>query len=418
MLAPQPATRNSLSASAGICAFIAAECFVFYQLMVQTSYAPVNDIIAREIGMSLMQSGLVSASFLVTYGLMQIPSGLLIDRFGPRWVLSIGVLLSSVSVLLFAYSNSMSELLIARACFGCASAGAFAGMGVIARRSFSPAIFALAIGVGDSALGLGGAIGEIGTQSLEHAVGWRMTYVWAAIAGVPIALACCFFLRHPIFGASQRTASTGGALSLMQQFRILRNCRAVWIAAIIYGGTCGTLLAFGGFWNIPLQEAWGWSKDDAVLLNTMFFVGVAVGAPLAGWLGEKFGARRLLIIGLGISGFAYLFDLIVPVDWPLWCDAFNLFLIGFGLGSSILAFAIATDAVPASIAGLAIAIVNFAGIACGAVFQLLPALIVSRMAELDLRTLQLSHSVFVVGMLGSIIASFALSKETVRRDAA
>jgi len=192
------------------------------------------------------------------------------------------------------------------------------------------------------------------------------------------------------------------------------------LAALIYGGTCGMVMGFGGFWNIPLQEAWGWTPRQSVILNSVFFIGTAIGAPIFGMLSARLGAKILLIVGLVISILSYMFDLMFPPqwimtnvdDWPLWVDCVNMFIIGLGLGTSILAFPIATRVVAPQMVGLTISIVNFSGIFFAAILQVVPGVIIQGFHDTTLIALQVGHSVFVLGILMAIAATLCLPSHT------
>ena len=407
----------------GMIAFIFAELFVLYQLTAQTSYAPLHPLIAKEIGLTLLQSGVVSASFLISYGLFQIPGGLLLDRLGLRVLFPIGVVCSALSIYFFSRSTTMLELIVCRACLGCACSFSFAGLGVIAQRVFSPAGFAIAIGLGDSALGIGGAIGEFGVDILGEQMGWRLTMLVTALIGVPLAIGCAWSLRGQFFGpirATNISNTNSENLTITRQIQSVLKKREVILAALIYGGTCGMVMGFGGFWNIPLQEAWGWTPRQSVILNSVFFIGTAIGAPIFGMLSERLGAKILLIVGLVISILSYMFDLMFPPqwimtnveDWPLWVDCVTMFIIGFGLGTSILAFPIATRVVAPQMVGLTISIVNFSGIFFAAILQVVPGVIIQGFHDTTLIALQVGHSVFVLGILMAIAATLCLPSHT------
>jgi len=408
---------------AGVIAFVFAELFVLYQLTAQTAYAPLHPMISKEIGLTLLQSGVVSASFLITYGLFQIPGGLLLDRLGLRVLFPIGVLCSALSIYLFSRSTTMLELFMSRACLGCACSFSFAGLGVIAQRVFSPAGFAIAIGLGDSALGIGGAIGEFGVDIFGERMGWRQTMLVTALIGVPLAIGCAWSLRGQFFGpirATNISNTNPETLTITRQIQSVLKKREVILAALIYGGTCGMVMGFGGFWNIPLQEAWGWTPRQSVILNSVFFIGTAIGAPIFGMLSARLGAKILLIVGLVISILSYMFDLMFPPqwimtnvdDWPLWVDCVNMFIIGLGLGTSILAFPIATRVVAPQMVGLTISIVNFSGIFFAAILQVVPGVIIQGFHDTTLIALQVGHSVFVLGILMAIAATLCLPSHT------
>ena len=407
----------------GLIAFVFAELFVLYQLTAQTSYAPLHPMISKEIGLTLLQSGVVSASFLISYGLFQIPGGLLLDRLGLRVLFPIGVVCSALSIYFFSRSTTMLELIVCRACLGCACSFSFAGLGVIAQRVFSPAGFAIAIGLGDSALGIGGAIGEFGVDILGEQMGWRLTMLVTALIGVPLAIGCAWSLRGQFFGpirATNISNTNSETLTITRQIQTVLRKREVILAALIYGGTCGMVMGFGGFWNIPLQEAWGWTARQSVILNSVFFIGTAIGAPIFGMLSARLGAKILLIVGLVISILSYMFDLMFPPqwimtnvdDWPLWVDCVNMFIIGFGLGTSILAFPIATRVVAPQMVGLTISIVNFSGIFFAAILQVVPGVIIQGFHDTTLIALQVGHSVFVLGILMAIAATLCLPSHT------
>ena len=407
----------------GMIAFVFAELFVLYQLTAQTAYAPLHPLIAKEIGLTLLQSGVVSASFLISYGLFQIPGGLLLDRLGLRVLFPIGVVCSALSIYFFSRSTTMLELIVCRACLGCACSFSFAGLGVIAQRVFSPAGFAIAIGLGDSALGIGGAIGEFGVDILGEQMGWRLTMLVTALIGVPLAIGCAWSLRGQFFGSIRATNisnTNSETLTITRQIQSVLKKREVILAALIYGGTCGMVMGFGGFWNIPLQEAWGWTPRQSVILNSVFFIGTAIGAPIFGMLSERLGAKILLIVGLVISILSYMFDLMFPPqwimtnveDWPLWVDCVTMFIIGFGLGTSILAFPIATRVVAPQMVGLTISIVNFSGIFFAAILQVVPGVIIQGFHDTTLIALQVGHSVFVLGILMAIAATLCLPAHT------
>jgi pimeloyl-ACP methyl ester carboxylesterase len=208
-----------------------------------------------------------------------------------------------------------------------------------------------------------------------------------ALIGVPLAIGCAWSLRGKFFGpirATNISNTNPETLTITRQIQSVLKKREVILAALIYGGTCGMVMGFGGFWNIPLQEAWGWTPRQSVILNSVFFIGTAIGAPIFGMLSARLGAKILLIVGLLISILSYMFDLMFPpqwimtnvADWPLWVDCVTMFIIGFGLGTSILAFPIATRVVAPQMVGLTISIVNFSGIFFAAILQVVPGVII------------------------------------------
>ena len=188
----------------------------------------------------------------------------------------------------------------------------------------------------------------------------------------------------------------------MDSIKDLLERADVRVACMIYAGACGTMCGFGGMWNMQLAESWEWKEAQAVLIATSFFVGIAIGSPITGWIGGKFGSRVTVLVCMWVTLIGFLFWLLVPSDWPLWFDAMNVGLIGAGLSSMVLAFEIAGRSLPPERVASAIALVNLAGILAGVLLELIPGFISQLMNAPPLREMQMANGVFAVVLVFTI----------------
>jgi len=82
-------------------------------------YRNVNAVISPELtaslGISASSLGLLTSAYFVAFAAMQIPAGMLLDRYGPRRVQSVLLLVAAVGAGLFAVVNSFAMLVVARA---------------------------------------------------------------------------------------------------------------------------------------------------------------------------------------------------------------------------------------------------------------------------------------------------------------
>ena len=178
-------------------------------------------------------------------------------------------------------------------------------------------------------IGLGGVVGVWGGNELQAATNWRVALKIVAIVAVPLALLLYVYVPRTWFGAStHKKVESQKKLSIIDTMKDLFARADVRVACLIYAGSCGTMCGFGGMWNMQLAESWAWKESEAVFIASSFFVGIAIGSPLTGWLGGKFGSRGTLLASMWITLPAFLFWLLVPTDWPLWFDAMNVGLIG------------------------------------------------------------------------------------------
>ena len=383
-----------------------ATLFPIYQLAIQIGYGSLEKEISCDLQLSLLESSLLSGSFLLTYAIMQVPAGLLLDRFSPRVLLGTSAVLCGVSAAAFSRSDSFTSALLFRACLGGFAAFGFPGAGLVARRWISGAMFVLAMGLIDFFFGLGAVGGEAGfALLLQHGVTWRQIMDMLAIAGLAIGLLCALFVRDRPPGMPDRSER----VQIMDAFRILFTHRQVLLALVFYGGMIGAAFGFGGLWDIRLQGAFGFTQTESIDLNSWLFVGLAVSAPLSGILADRLRRRRpLLAIGAlgslcGVAGLIF-----IPLVIPYWALVANLLITGLFLGTSVAIFGVVCDAVPPRYAGTTIALVNGGGCFVGAVLQIVPGVMIGPGDCHPLQAYQQVLTIYVVFLLGSLVAATAI----------
>jgi MFS family permease len=397
----------------GLMAYLAAFAFTIYQLVVQTSYSPLREEIGADLALDTMQSSAISATFLVTYACMQIPAGILLDRFGATRLLPLAAGLLGGATVVFSLSGSVAGAVVGRGLMGIAAAFAFPSIGMVLRRGIDTRWFPVFMGLADIGLGLGGMIGTAGADRLAAAIGWRGAMQAAAAAAIPIAFGAWLCLPRDRFGGGPAGAARAPVLASL---RTIVADRQVRLAAVIYAGGCGTLYGFGTMWNRPLSLAWSLSPDEATIVDFAFFLGVAAGAPLTGLAEVWLGARRTLAWGIVLALASFMFWAFVPIDFTVWFDAVNVAIVGAGLASTVLAFTVACRGLPAEHAATAVGVVNFAGVVSGAALQVVPGLVMRLVDHSELFRLQVSSGViFALSLTVALVASMRLAPDGPRQ---
>lgn len=396
-----PATTHATpSLRVGLLAFAAMLAFMLYQLTVENTYAPMRPELAVDLGITPLQSGLISTAFMVGYALMQLPAGVLLDRLGAPRLVPLVALVTGLSCALMAWSSGFAGAFTARVLMGAAASFAGPAIAAVTRLGLPITMFALFMGISDMSIGVGGVAGIWGGNELQAATNWR-TVMWiATAAALPTAVACWWMVPKRAFGARPVEGSTGAFATM----KALLADREVRVAALLYALLCGTLCGFGGMWNILLAEAWRYKESEAIVIASAFFVGIAIGSPLIGWLANRFGSRATMLGAMWITLPAFVVWILVPIEVSMWFDACNVAVIGAGLTASVLAFDIASHRLPSHRVASAIAIVNLAGMAAGAVLELLPAAIMRVTSDERLREVQMATAVFPLMIVFAIVA--------------
>ena len=146
--------------------------------------------------------------------------------------------------------------------------------------------------------------------------------------------------------------------------------KQVWLASGFGMAMTSAMLAFGALWGVPyLMQAYHLPKETAAALISLLFVGWGIGAPLSGWLADRFRLRRVFMVSgaslatLGITATIYL-------PHPgLSTLAVCLVVQGLGASSMVLAFSVVRENTPPWAAGTAIGVTNGFVVGSGAIFQ-------------------------------------------------
>lgn len=320
--------------------------------------------------------GQLSAFYFYPYVLLQIPVGLLLDRFGARVLLSGAMTLAAAGTIAFALSASIEIAFAGRFLVGVGSAVGFIGSMALATRWFPPHRFALLAGLGMLMGMVGGFAGQAPLASLIDLFGWRATMLASGLVAAGLAVAIALLVRNSPHAVVKPTPRR-------QQWAELRNglsqavrSREIWLAAIVATSMSGPLLAFGGLWGVPyIVTAYDLARPEAALLVSMTLVGWALGAPLGGWVSDYVLRRKAPLVASSAVLFVLVVILIAVPQLPVWALAIVIFGLGFTGGHMVICYALAREVSPPGLHGSVMGLVNAMTVASGAVLQPLVGLL-------------------------------------------
>jgi len=345
---------------------------LFYLMAFFQRVAPavITAELMRDFGISATALGNLSAFYFYTYVAMQIPTGILADRWGPRRLLSLGALLAGIGTALFALAPGIATAGAGRLIIGGSVAVAYVGVLKLSNNWFAPRWFAMASGMA-LFCGIIGAV-SAGTplRLLVDRFGWRSVLMLSALVTFAIAAAIWLLVRDyphqkgyrdPAPAAVADGGNPGIAAGIVQVLRYANT----WLLFIIPGGIVGCVLTFSGLWGIPyLTTHYGLSPARAAALNSALLVAWAGAGPLFGWFSDRLGRRKpLYIAGCGVSLAGWVVTLFCT-RLPIPALTAVLLVTGFASGCMILSFAFAKESVPAHLAGTVSGVINM-GIMAG-----------------------------------------------------
>jgi MFS family permease len=337
--------------------------FFFYAWVLRVAPSVMVEELMRDFAVGAAVLGHLSAAYFYGYAGMQIPVGVLLDRFGPRRLMTLAALVCAGGCVLLATSSALAAASAGRFLIGASAAFSLVGSMAVAGQWFHANRFALLSGL-SMAMGMaGGVFGQAPLRLAVEASDWRSTTLALAAGGVALAVAAWATVRD-------RWRGSGGLGQALSGLGAVLANRQAWLVALVGLGTSAPLLAFASLWGVPfLETAYRLPRAQAATLTSLIFVGWGVGAPAIGWLSDRIGRRKPpLIAGLLLETAALALLVYVP-GLPMPVLGLLCFLVGFFGSAQIVCFALARETHAAALSGTAIGFVNGMVTGAGALFQ-------------------------------------------------
>jgi MFS family permease len=337
--------------------------FFFYAWVLRVAPSVMVEELMRDFAVGAGVLGHLSAAYFYGYAGMQVPVGLLLDRFGPRRLMTAAAAVCAAGCVLLAVSDTLAGATAGRFLIGASAAFSLVGSMAVAGQWFAANQFAILSGL-SMAMGMaGGVFGQAPLRLAVEASDWRTTTLLLAAGGVALAIAAFATVRD-------RHRGSGGLAKVLSGLGVVLRHRQTWLIAITGLGTSAPLLALASLWGVPfLETAYGFTRTQAATLTSVIFVGWGVGAPLIGWLSDRIGRRRAPLVAGLVLETAALAALVYSPGLPTSALAALCFLVGFCGSAQILCFALVRENNPATLSGTAIGFLNGMVTGAGALFQ-------------------------------------------------
>ena len=315
----------------------------------------------REFAIGAAALGHLSAFYFYSYVLMQIPTGVLADRWGPRRLLTAGALGAGVGGLLFSLAPSLGWAYLGRFLVGGSVAVAWVGLIKVAANWFPARFFAMVTGVA-LVCGILGAVGAgPPLRLLMDRMNWRPTMLAVAAATLLVGCGIWWVVRDTPAEKGYRNFGDAAPArrSIRQDLGEVLRFRNTWLLFLIPGGFVGAVLTFGGLWGVPfLTTHYRLPTAQASGMTSILLVAWGLSSPVFGWWSDRQGRRKPLFLAGGMTALAGWCALIYWPHLPIAALAALLVVTGLASGSMILSFAFARESVPAWLAGTVAGIVN------------------------------------------------------------
>lgn len=346
-----------------------AAAFFFCEYFARVAPGVMVPDLMRDFHVSALALGSLSAFFYYSYVSMQIPVGILVDRYSPRKLLTVTTFVFGLGCALFGLAPNVYLAQTGRFLMGLSGAFAFVGSLKLAAVWFPASRFGLLAGLTQALGMLGAFVGEAPMALSVSAIGWRSTMLVVASIFVFLAIAIGLIVRDRPAGVepSQHALATGSSVFAGLK-TVLANSQS-WYNALYAGLLYAPTAAFAELWGVSfLERTHGLDHHWAALGVGLIFVGWGVGGPLVGWWSDTILKRKPIMLFSAAAGLAIITAILyAPVSVPVLFAL--LFLYGVSNTGVATAYAVSTEINARVVAGTSLSFANMASVIVGAAFQ-------------------------------------------------
>ena len=346
-----------------------AAAFYFSDYLARVAPDVMLRYLQIDFGIDAAGFGILTSSFYLTYVLMQIPVGLTVDRISIRWLLTVMSIITALGCCVFSFADGLLTAAIGRMLIGFSAAFAFISALRLATSWFPPSMLGLLAGLTQAFGMLGAAAGQAPVSFLVSAVGWRHTMLIIASLFIVLAALLYRYIQDsptPISHEIKREKR----LSILGSLRIILSNRQTWLNAFYAGFLYVPTAVIGESYGPAfLQYGRGLGAHSAAFAIGLIFIGWGIGGPLSGWLSDKVGRRKPIMIASAVCGVLLTTAFVFYPNMNTTTAYLLFFLFGFTNTGVAIDYAVSTEIHDRNVVGTSIAFTNMASIFVGALMQ-------------------------------------------------
>jgi len=356
----------------------AAGCYLSF--LFRTINASISPFLASDFALGAAETGLLASVYFLVFAGAQIPIGVLLDRYGPRRVQSVLLVIAVGGTSLFGNADSFAELLVGRAMIGLGvAASLMAGLKAIVM--WFPRNRVAFVNGGMIMLGsLGAVTATAPTDWLLTWFGWRSLFELLTIATLAVAGLIYFAVPESNDG-SKRSVPSGKPLTLRSIFSDPRFLRIAPLSATCIGSSWAMHSLWAASW---LADVEGFDRQGVINQLFTMAIGISLGALLLGTLADRLRKRgistEVLLAMFGALFMLAELALIMRVPLPSILPWSIVSVVG---AATVLSYAIIADYFPVEIAARANGALNLLHFGWAFAVQYGIGLIVSQWAPQD-----------------------------------
>ena len=333
----------------------------------RTAPGLITDQLMRDFNVTATTIGLITGIQFFVYTSLQIPMGILADRFGPNFLLVFGALLTGIGTVFYSVGTHEYILFLSRILTGIGDATIWVNMMLILAAWFHKKEFIRLVGFAGMTGSLGFLLATVPFSAWILLLGWR-----GAFLSLGLLLCLCSLLLYLILVKIINRVSTEPLQILAEEVprektglivKRIFSSRQAWALFLCHFGVVGGYVGFISSWAVPYgMDIYGMTRSEASQLIMVGLIGAIIGAPLMSWIASLFDTIKKPYIVVHLLVLSGWFTFILFKGQPAIGGIIVLFfIIGFGYGASALTFAAVQQSFPMAESGIVSGFANTGG---------------------------------------------------------
>ncbi|MDR1366169.1 MAG: MFS transporter [Holosporales bacterium] len=346
-------------------------CLYFlYQFFVRVAPTVLDRELMVYFSLTAPSFGTLCGYYYFSYALLQLPVGLIVDKYGPRCVSAIACVTCGLGSWLFVCCQDYAVAAVGRILAGVGSAAAFIAAIKIGLNWFKKLDKAFVNNLTITIGTLGACAGAPLFAYAKQFVDWREILVLISVFGVILGIVIFAFVRNYPKGENHVDTPHKENISIWEGLKLIMKSGQCWLAYLYILFLYAPLSGFADMWGVPFIKAiYGIDVVKASSISNMMYVGTIIGGPLFAWFSTARKGRKICLwTGTIISAVSFTAAVFIP---GISCFMFALcmFFVGFGSVGGFTVYTVAVEIMPPAVSGTITGVVNMFSMVSGVILQ-------------------------------------------------
>ncbi|MGE5677590.1 MAG: MFS transporter [Pseudomonadota bacterium] len=355
----------------------------------------------------------IGSMYFYAYFIMQIPSGILADKLGPKKTVASFSLLAAIGSVIFGLAPTITIAYLGRFMVGIGVSVVFICLIKIQSRWFYAKNFALMVGFAGVAANLGAILAQTPLVIAAGTFGWRNTFIYMGLAMIIFAVLVVLLVKDdptdmglPGMDELEGRPVVASTIKVGEALSSVMSNKRTWIIALAYIGLyTGYVVLLGTFGVSYIITAYGMQKIQAANMIIAAVVGSMASGLVVGYISDKIKKRKIVVVSLSLATLlCWIIFIYVKLSAALLMPF--LFVMGFVMSCFTMCWTVSNEVNDRRYSGIATGVVNCIGFAGAAIVPVLMGRILDTYKSTPALGYQKAFFVLIVLVAVSTAASF------------